>query len=153
MREPSYSETISSRPGFYVYRLWAGDLPLYVGSVGQRGPRRVTRRLSQHRRTKAWWPQVTRTDVAVCESIGEMVAEETAQISRLRPAHNTQLLNGEPKDGPGGGWPAYLARHPDFVTPEKQREWERSRPWRPSGGARAVIRKRRPGTGQAGLWP
>ncbi len=114
MDEPSYSETILARPGFYVYRLWAGDLPLYVGSVGQHGARRVTRRLSEHRRTKAWWPQVTRADVAAFKTIGEMVAEETTQISRLLPAHNKHHLNGaSPQDG--GGWDRYYAKRPDLA--------------------------------------
>ncbi len=89
-----YSDIIPTRPGHYVYRLWADDVPLYVGCVGERGPRRVTHRLASHKREKPWWPQVTHIDVAAFASIEEVVAEETAQIAALKPVHNKQLLDG-----------------------------------------------------------
>lgn len=88
-----YSEVIPTRPGFYVYRLWAADgTCLYVGCVGERRPRRVTQRLNEHRRDKPWWPQVARIDVASLGSSAEVIAEEPVQIAQLEPVHNKMLL-------------------------------------------------------------
>jgi hypothetical protein len=85
------SETIPSRPGHYVYRLWADDVCLYVGRCGEVKPRRVHARLRAHKARKAWWPQVNRIDVATFSSAAEIILEEPKQIAELNPVHNKVL--------------------------------------------------------------
>jgi hypothetical protein len=87
----TYGETLPTAPGRYVYRLW--DTPggcLYVGMIGDSGPRRLSARLGEHRRTKGWWPQVARIDAAECD-LFQLHDEEMRQIRRLGPAHNVLI--------------------------------------------------------------
>jgi hypothetical protein len=87
-----YSESFSTGLGFYVYRLWAANgTCLYVGCAGERAPRRVGSRLSEHKRSKSWWPQVTRIDVASFASSAEIIVEERRQVQALNPVHNKKL--------------------------------------------------------------
>lgn len=86
--EHVYAEDLPAVPGYYVYRLWdAAGWPLYVGRTGDNGPRRLAARLGEHRRTKAWWPDVARIDAAASGPL-DYVTEETMQIGWLTPAHN-----------------------------------------------------------------
>jgi hypothetical protein len=90
--DAQYSETFPTGLGFYVYRLWAANgTCLYVGCAGERGPRRVGSRLSDHRRTKSWWPQVARIEVASLASAIEIIIEERRQVEALNPMHNKKL--------------------------------------------------------------
>lgn len=91
MSAVSYSEAIPTGPGYYVYRLWAPDETcLYVGRVGDSGPRPPQPRLNNHRRQKAWWPDVARIEFAELPDHPAVVAEETRQIWELRPIYNTR---------------------------------------------------------------
>jgi hypothetical protein len=148
---PDYSETIPAGLGHHVYRLWAADgTCLYVGCAGERRPRRVRSRLAAHKHEKPWWPQVARIEVATFLSAAEVVAEETAQITRLKPAYNKTLLSG---GAPAKtNWAAYYAKHPEAVAAKRDRERARRRRLRLSGSARAAIAKRRPGPGQGAMW-
>lgn len=84
-----YSETLPAEPGYYVYRIWgAVDHCLYVGMVGDKGPRKLSARLAEHRRAKPWWAAVKRIDAADCGDQHEVMAEEAYQISICRPWHN-----------------------------------------------------------------
>jgi hypothetical protein len=83
-----YSEDLPTAPGYYVYRLWGPGRCLYVGFVGENGPRLLSARLGEHRRTKPWWPQATLIDAADCGHQLEAMAEEIRQIELLRPVHN-----------------------------------------------------------------
>ena len=88
-----YSETIPTARGHYVYRFWAADgTCVYVGCVGERGPRRLSARFAQHKRQSPWWPQVARIDVAGLASTADVITEERAQIAQLNPVHNRQHL-------------------------------------------------------------
>lgn len=87
-RPPAYSSEIPRTPGYYVYRLWAEDICLYVGRVGDSGPRLPRPRFRNHRRTKPWWGQVTRIEVAQLPDHPAMVTEEFRQIYLLQPPHN-----------------------------------------------------------------
>jgi len=88
---PAYSEDLPTRPGYYVYRLWGRALSesgcLYVGKVGENGPRRLSARLAEHRRLKSWWAAVERIDAAVC-TLHDVSREEGMQIAALQPDHN-----------------------------------------------------------------
>jgi hypothetical protein len=102
----SYSESYPNRPGHYVYRLWDADgRCLYVGRVGETVPRRVSTRLSAHRREQSWWPDVARIDVAVLPGAEATWAEERAQIGQHDPVHNVCLRrrcrNGHDVTSPG----------------------------------------------------
>jgi hypothetical protein len=118
-----YSENIPTKPGFYVYRLWAADgTCLYVGCCGERGPRRVRDRFGSHRHRQPWWPEVARTDVAVFASPAEIVAEERSQIALVKPVHNKRLLGhcgkGHDLTGPG-------ARRPNGACTECTRDYKK----------------------------
>lgn len=92
MTWPCYSEDLPTAAGCYVYRLRdAEDWCLYVGMVGDNGPRRLSARLAEHRRTKKWWPFVARIDAADCESYGDAVSEEVRQIKAFQPYCNIQV--------------------------------------------------------------
>lgn len=90
-RTAVYSDALPTAPGYYVYRLWGAAWSesgcLYVGMVGDNGPRRLSARLAEHKRTKPWWSAVARIDAAECDmyNVGH---EEALQIARLRPDHN-----------------------------------------------------------------
>lgn len=88
---PAFSDILPTAPGCYVYRLWGLALSksgcLYVGMVGENGPRRLSARLAEHKRTKPWWPAVQRIDAAEC-GMYDVGHEEALQIAALRPDHN-----------------------------------------------------------------
>jgi hypothetical protein len=86
--EHDYSEDLPIAPGYYVYRLWGDGGCLYVGFVGENGPRRLSPRLAEHKRTKPWWPQVALVDAADCGHYSEAAGEEMRQTERLNPDHN-----------------------------------------------------------------
>lgn len=159
-----YSEVIPKKRGHYVYRLWAVDgTCLYVGCAGEREPRRVSERLSDHRRKKSWWPQVARIDIATFATASEVVAEEPRQITALQPVHNIAHKNR---------WTVNREneyKHEREKAPEvRERIRERAREWRqrpdvreyrrqhdrrrPSGWERGRTARRRPSPGQEGLW-
>lgn len=85
---PEYSEDLPSAPGWYCYRLWGADgRCLYVGMVGDNGPRRLRARISEHRKRKPWWGDVCRIDAADCGPWGS-ADEELRQTLALKPIHN-----------------------------------------------------------------
>ena len=88
-----YGEIWPVHPGYYVYRCWAADKEcLYVGAAGTQGkPVPVTQRLYRHAREAPWFPAVTVVDIASLASSRECVAEERAQIQRLRPTRNKAM--------------------------------------------------------------
>ena len=167
-----YSEIIPTKPGFYVYRFWAEDgTCLYVGRVGDSGPRPPQSRFAHHRRMKSWWPDVARIEVAELSAHALIVAEEEAQIKALRPVHNVHRGNCQHDLSlPGAvklsgacskcakqyqNSPARRAydTSPARVAKKRENDRRRVRAGRPSGGARRWIALRRPGPGQEGLWP
>ncbi len=76
-----------AEPGFwYVYILYTDHIrrhPVYVGMTGD-----VSRRLAQHKTTKAWWPLVHRIIVDRCSSQGEARELEERFIRRMKPLFN-----------------------------------------------------------------
>jgi|SRR5208282_3393668 len=168
-----YGEAIPTAVGYYVYRLWAGDgTCLYVGRIGDSGPRAPQPRLGHHRRNKTWWPDVAKIEVAELPDHPAIVAEEVEQIRALRPLHNIQRGNcGHDRSLPGAVRPwsgncsecareydkkyqrsaARVAYRASPGVKAKKRDGDRKRQ-RPSGSARAAIAKRRPSGGQAPLW-
>jgi hypothetical protein len=95
-----YGELQLPPPGFYVYRLWAESECLYVGMVGDKGPRLVQDRIREHSKSQSWWPDVTRIEVAECADRKHALKEERAQVRKLKPVHNKRLLPRSPKPGP-----------------------------------------------------
>lgn len=88
-----YSPVIPKHRGRYIYRLWASDGGcLYVGRVGEIDPRFLYMRFAEHRKTKPWWPQVTRIDVLEVSGRDELFDEERVQIQELQPVYNKALL-------------------------------------------------------------
>lgn len=154
-----YSETIPTKPGHYVYRLWTADgTCLYVGCVGERSPRKLRDRLSDHKREKPWWPQVARIDAASFAGPLEVIAEEPAQIAQLNPVHNKAHKPKPPPPPPPPKsaprkrtWADRCARNPELRLKKRERDRLRVQ-MRPSGGARAAIAKRRPSPGQGDLF-
>ena len=150
-----YSEIIPTRPGHYVYRLWAADgTCLYVGLVGQREAGRISDRFWMHKRDKPWWPEVASIDAATFSNPSEVVTEEKLQIASLEPFHHKQLrkrcVRGHDLTLPGA---MYEGRHcrqcqrdADAAPARKARKRARER-------ARRVLRSARcPSPSQAGLW-
>lgn len=90
-RAVAYSGQLPTAPGYYVYRLWGGAFSesgcLYVGMVGESGPRRLSARLAEHKRDKPWWDAVTHVDAGACDMYN-VAHEEALQIATLRPDHN-----------------------------------------------------------------
>jgi hypothetical protein len=122
--EHVYSATWPTEPGYYVYRLW-GDIPfagtgcLYIGMVGENGPRRLSARLAEHKRTKSWRWQVERIDAAV-STLYDVGHEEALQIAKLRPEHNYRTE----------GWKLTTAEHAGaqgwdegLFTPWREAAW------------------------------
>lgn len=74
-------------PGYwYVYILNTDRIrrhPVYVGMTGN-----ILNRLSQHRRTKAWWPLVDRIIVDRCDSQVDALELEEQFIYRMKPLFN-----------------------------------------------------------------
>jgi hypothetical protein len=165
----SYSEDYPNRLGHYVYRLWDADgRCLYVGRVGETVPRRVSTRLSAHRREQSWWPDVARIDVAVLPDAEATWAEERAQVGQHDPVHNVRLrrrcANGHDVTSPGArggdGECRECRRNPPPARRAANRE--ASRRYRATPAGRAVQReasrrykaRRRygPSPGQGALW-
>ena len=67
-----------------VYRCWAADgRLLYIGmSMG------VAHRLSEHRRTAAWFPEVAKVTTQTYQSRDEAMTAERIAIQHERPIHN-----------------------------------------------------------------
>jgi hypothetical protein len=170
-----YSEEIPTAPGYYVYRFWTADgTCLYVGRVGDSGPRSPQARLNNHRYTKTWWPDVAKIEVAELPDHPAVVAEEAEQIKALRPLHNVRRANcGHDLSLPGavkstGGCrecakeysKEYNKQHYDGTaqaayeaSPARKaakREYDRKR--QPRHNALKRLRRRRPPAGQAPLW-
>lgn len=79
---------VPDEPGYYVYELWADDVCLYVGRVGNSGPGLMRTRLLQHRSAKSWFGEVTRIVVSAFGGHEEIAAEEPRRIYELKPVHN-----------------------------------------------------------------
>lgn len=148
-------------PGYYVYRLWAGDECLYVGRVGDAGPRPPQARLNYHRRNKPWWPEVTRTEVAALPDHPAMVAEEEAQIAQLRPRYNVYRTRcSHDRSQPGalnvnGSCRACAAAQDKAreITPERRAKRKQSDlAYRPVKNAARRLRRRAGGSDQGSLW-
>lgn len=78
----------------FVYRLWAEDgTCLYVGQTKAFNP---TRRIYEHRTTKAWWPEVARVDY-VEVAADELDAAEDEHIKALNPVHNKSRTRNAPR--------------------------------------------------------
>lgn len=75
----------------YRMRDAAGRL-LYVGITTRGG-----QRISQHRRSQPWWPDVARIDVDHFDSIAEAVAAEETAIRTERPAYNRRSAGPRPR--------------------------------------------------------
>ena len=166
----AYSTEIPRTPGYYVYRLWADDECLYVGRVGEAGPRPPQPRLNYHRRNRPWWPEVTRTEVTALPDHPAMVAEEESQIALLRPRYNVNRTRcNHDRSQPGalnanGGCracaatrektsAARAAERARAKTPErraKKRKSDLAR--RPTKNAARRLQRRAPGSDQGGLW-
>jgi hypothetical protein len=153
----AYGTEIPVAPGYYVYRLWAGDACLYVGRVGDSGPRAPQPRLNHHRRVKPWWAEVTRIEVAAFPDHPSIVAEEGMQIVTLKPLHNKQRgsclhdlsIPGAVKAN--GSCRACENKRPR--TPgEKTRKNARDRARQSQHNAAKRRRVRAPGAGQQSLW-
>jgi hypothetical protein len=149
--QPTYSEAIPTEPGYYVYRFWAADETcLYVGRVGDSGPRPPQARLNYHRRNKAWWPDVARIEIAELPDHPAVVAEESRQIQALNPAHNIRR-----------GSCTHDLSLPGTVTASGHcatchRENEKRKYWTQDGAGARLARKRaserRRAVGQGYLW-
>ena len=180
-RFDAYGE-IPREPGFYIYEIWAGEVCLYVGRVGDNGPRSVRYRLSSHAGDKPWWPEVTRISVTSLASHEEIAAEEPRRIRELAPRHNRTYARfcrkGHDQDAPGVRYQSATGAHcaecqrersrrPEVraranealrkynsqpEVRERLRERDRS-PVRLAQQRRAALaRSRRPASGQEGLW-
>lgn len=73
-----------------LYRMYGGrsiikprGRLLYVGITGN-----PKRRTAQHRASKVWFPEVTRTKIKVYPTRSAAAAAELAAIRRERPRHN-----------------------------------------------------------------
>ena len=147
----SYSKVIPRKPGYYVYRLWASDgSSLYVGRVGDSGPRPPQPRFNNHRRKKTWWPEVARIEIAELPDHPAVVAEEAAQIEALHPLHN--IRHG--KCTHDLSLPGAVGASGNCATCRRENEMKKY--WTQNGAAARVARKRasmrRPSTGQGSLW-
>jgi hypothetical protein len=166
MPDASYSEEIPTAPGYYVYRFWTdGGTCLYVGRVGDNGPRPPQSRFRHHRINKTWWPDVAKIEIAELPDHPAIVAEEVRQIEALRPVHNIQRANcSHDLSLPGAvnhtGACSECARKYQLsparavyeASPARRASArERGRKRLPSR-MRDEIRKRRPTPGQAPLW-
>lgn len=167
----TYSEEIPSAAGYYVYRFWAADdTCLYVGRIGDRGPRSPQPRFRHHRRGQTWWPDVARIEVAEFPDHPAVVAEETGQIDALRPLHNARRGNchhdlslpGAVK--PSGGcrecaneysrkrYHSPVGAAYEATPARKAQRREAAQRYRPKDRAAERLRQRRPSAGQAPLW-
>lgn len=67
-----------------LYRLYdADDALLYVGIAFE-----LSRRYNQHRKTKAWWPEVARKEVCWYEDRTQAEQAEVAAIRSEKPRYN-----------------------------------------------------------------
>jgi predicted GIY-YIG superfamily endonuclease len=72
-----------------VYRLYdKDDVLLYVGITSN-----LDQRFSAHAAGKAWWPDVTRREIAWCSSRIEAEATEVLAIGSEKPRHNVSPGN------------------------------------------------------------
>lgn len=68
----------------YILRDDAGQV-LYVGQSLN-----VAQRLSNHKRSQSWWPEVEAIEIQHCETKADMDALEMRLISELWPLHNVR---------------------------------------------------------------
>jgi len=88
---------ISDLPMIYpgVYRLSdENDKVLYVGQSCD-----VRRRLREHKRSKSWFPSVTKVEALFSADTEDQLIIETIQIFRHRPRHNKAIKLGLKADG------------------------------------------------------
>lgn len=84
---PQYYCNLVSRP-HYLYRIYSGEVLLYVGvSVDPEG------RMVKHR-LKPWWPQVTTIKVQRRDSREDALLAERQAISTEAPIHNIARPKG-----------------------------------------------------------
>ena len=88
MTEPVYVPLADQGPGFYVYRAWRASNCIYVGLVGNLGPRDPHLRMAEHKSTDRWWADVARIDIAEFAGRQDIYPEELRQIRALRPPRN-----------------------------------------------------------------
>lgn len=74
--------------GPVVYRCYAGDHLLYIGSTGTRQAR-----MAGHANTSSWWPRVTRTEYQDFPSLHAARAAEAIAIRTEKPSENQALVN------------------------------------------------------------
>jgi len=169
-RSPKHSYPgVPQEPGYYVYELWADEVCLYVGRVGNSGPGSMYYRLKGHQSAKPWFCDVTRIVVSNLGSHDAIVAEEPRRIQALRPLYNKQwsgklALPWQPD--PQARKEAYFRAYneqPGRIATERAREaghgrqrYYATRNALPEVKVRkqrwALKASRRPGPGQAGLF-
>lgn len=88
-----FDSNVHSKESYWVYRFWnaAGDC-LYVGRVGDNGPKPFTVRLWQHKKKQSWWPEVDRIDAIELPDHASIVDEENRQFWEQRPIHNRRKI-------------------------------------------------------------
>ena len=64
MTEPIFVPLDRQGAGFYVYRAWGASSCIYVGLVGNLGPRDPHLRMAEHKSKDRWWADVARVDIA-----------------------------------------------------------------------------------------
>ena len=70
---------------FYLYRLWADEVLLYVGVTGD-----VHRRLAQHRRRQPWGTEVTHVSAQRFAYLDLALEAERVAVLTESPVHNVR---------------------------------------------------------------
>lgn len=87
------------RKTYVLYRFYDhADVLLYVGLTADPG-----RRITQHRSTKSWWPQVSRVELEHFETMNEVRTAESIAIRDEAPLYNVHLSRRTLADNPD--WP------------------------------------------------
>lgn len=75
---------------FYLYRLWADEVLLYVGVTGD-----VYTRWTQHRRRQPWGDEVTHVSAQRFAYLDLALDAERAAVLIERPLHNVRLTEAD----------------------------------------------------------
>lgn len=70
----------------YVYRMWEGDTPAYVGKTVS-----PPTRISGHARDKDWFERITRIEILEFKTEDDALREEAFDIRNLTPTYNTSM--------------------------------------------------------------
>lgn len=98
--------TLATERAFVLYRFFDGDgRLLYIGLSGGFG-----KRLTSHRGTKDWWPEVVRIELERYPDMASVLAAERTAIMNEQPLYNVQHIAERPARRVVDGR-VYSARH------------------------------------------